>query len=195
MTRAKLTPKPDAMAARYAHFVDAYIANGGNGADAAIQAGYSPRSAARLAFKILERADVQETLAKRRSALAVKHDLTTDAVIAELSMIVHSDPADLFDDDGKMLPIKRMSAKMRRAISSIEVDELFDGAGQDRICVGLTKKVKLWDKNSAIEKAMKHLGLFAEDNKQRASALDELSRDVLKEIEARLNEMAAQDGR
>jgi phage terminase small subunit len=36
----------------------------------------------------------------------------------------------------------------------------------DGAVVGQVKKVKLWDKNSALEKAMKHLGLFEKDNSQ-----------------------------
>jgi hypothetical protein len=75
---------------------------------------------------------------------------------------------------------------MAGAVASIEVDELFDGKGKGRKFIGYTKKVKFWDKNSGIEKAMKHLGLFAEDNKQRMGALANLPRDVLQAIVERL---------
>lgn len=54
--------------------------------------------------------------------------------------------------------------------------------------------MKLWDKNSAIEKAMKHLGLFAEDNKQRAGALADLPRPLVKAIIERLQQMNRGDG-
>ena len=40
---------------------------------------------------------------------------------------------------------------------------------QDR--TGRTTKLKVWDKNAALEKAMKHLGLYEKDNSQRAPNL------------------------
>jgi hypothetical protein len=51
---------------------------------------------------------------------------------------------------------------------------------------GRIKKVRFWDKNSAIEKLMKHLGSFEKDNLQRAGALADLPRDELKMIEDKL---------
>jgi hypothetical protein len=114
------------------------------------------------------------------------HRLATDSVMAELSKIVHADPRKLFDDNGTLLPIRQWPDDMAGAVASIEVDELFDGKGRGRKFIGYTKKVKFWDKNSGIEKAMKHLGLFAEDNKQRMGALANLPRDVLQAIVERL---------
>jgi hypothetical protein len=32
-------------------------------------------------------------------------------------------------------------------------------------------KVKLWDKNAALEKALKHLGLYERDNRQKSENL------------------------
>jgi hypothetical protein len=33
---------------------------------------------------------------------------------------------------------------------------------------GRPTKIKLWDKNAALEKLMKHLGLYETDNRQKA---------------------------
>jgi hypothetical protein len=57
------------------------------------------------------------------------------------------------------------------AVASIEIVEEFSGTGADRKLVGHTKKVKLWDKNAALEKALKHLGLYERDNTQRSENL------------------------
>jgi hypothetical protein len=38
--------------------------------------------------------------------------------------------------------------------------------GKDRRLIGYTKKLKLWDKNAALDKAAKHLGLYERDNAQ-----------------------------
>jgi hypothetical protein len=49
----------------------------------------------------------------------------------------------------------------------VEIDECtVDGA-----VVGRTTKIKLRDKNRALEMAMRHLGLYERDNKQRSENL------------------------
>lgn len=175
-------------------FIEAYIANGGNGAQAAITAGYAAHSAKRQAVRLLEMEDVKDALRERRDRLGKKHELTTESVIAELSKIVHADPRRMFADNGTILPVNEWPDDVAGMVASVEVDELFDGTGKDRTWTGYTKKVKLWDKNSAIDKAMKHLGLFAEDNKQRAGALADLPRPMVKAIIERLQQMNREHG-
>lgn len=170
-------------------FIEAFIANGGNGAMAAITAGYSKRNAKSQAHKLLLRPDVKDALRERQGKLAKRYELTTESVIAELSKIVHADPRRMFAANGTILPVKDWSDDVAGMVASIEVDETFEGSGKEKVWTGYTKKVKLWDKNSAIEKAMKHLGLFAEDNKQRAGALADLPRPMVKAIIERLQQM------
>jgi phage terminase small subunit len=169
-------------------FAEAYLANGGVGKAAAIAAGYAESNASAQAVKMLNRPSVKLMIRERQDALAKTHRLTTDSVIAELSKIVHADPRRAFDDNGALLQVKDWPDDLAGAIASVEVEELFTGAGKDRTWIGYTKKVKFWDKNSAIDKAMKHLGLFAEDNKQRLGALSDLPREVLQLIVAKLQQ-------
>lgn len=176
------------MAARERVFVEAYIANGNKAAEAAIEAGYNAKSAASRAARLLDRPNVQLMIRERQDELAQRHRLTTESVIAELSKIVHADPRRAFDDNGALLQIKDWPDDLAGAIASVEVEELFTGSGRDRTWIGYTKKVKFWDKNSAIDKAMKHLGLYAEDNKQRLGALSDLPREVLQLIVAKLQQ-------
>ena len=55
-----------------------------------------------------------------------------------------------------------MPEALRLAISSIEVFEEFEGSGKDRVYIGDTKKLKIWDKVKALELLGKHLKLFTE---------------------------------
>lgn len=166
-----------AVAERERIFVEAYIANGGKGHLAAIQAGYSAKgqTATRQSVKLLKRPTVIAALRERQDQLAVKHKLTTESVISEIAKIALFDPGSLFDETGALLPIKKMPPQVRAAIASIEIEEIEAGGKP----IGRVKKIKIWDKNSALEKAMKHLGLFSEDNKQRAmvSIIDLCGRD------------------
>jgi len=148
-------------------FVELYIANGGNGSAAAEEAGYAPSSAHRMASIILARDDVKEMLKARRTVLQEKYELKSDSVIAALASIVYSDPRKAFDKNGALLPVHEWPDSVAAGIASIEVDEIASGKGDERVVIGHTKKVKFWDKVSAIDKAMKHLGLFEKNNQQK----------------------------
>lgn len=183
--KGKLGTGKQSAADRKAVFIEAYIANGRNATQAAITAGFSEKTARSQGQRLLTDVDVAEAVRERQGELAEKFELTTESVIAELSKIVHADPRKLFDGNGSLLPIDQLPDSMAGAIASIEVDELFEGYGEERKSIGLTKKVKFWDKNSAIDKAMKHLGLFEKDNKQK-NLLDDLPREMVQAIAARL---------
>ena len=43
--------------------------------------------------------------------------------------------------------------------------------------VGHTKKVKLWDKNAALDKLLRHLGAFDKDNRQKDNPLADFLRE------------------
>lgn len=165
-------------------FVEAFIANGQNGTEAAIAAGFSPKTAGAQASRLLKDVKTQQLLADRRKVLAEKFELRTEDVLRELARIVYADPRKAFDANGNLLPVSEWPDEVAAMIASIEVDEMkVDGA-----VVGLTKKVKLWDKNSAIDKAMKHLGQYEKDNAQK-HPLQEMNDAALdKFIERKLQE-------
>lgn len=155
-------------------FIEAYIANGENGTAAAITAGYSAKTAATAACRLLKIVKIQQELKERRVVLADKFSLTTESVLRELAMLVHADPRKAFDTDGKLLPVHEWPDEVAAMIASVDVDELFSGSGKEREHIGFTKKIKVWDKNSAIDKAMRHLGMFGEDNKQKSDPVMEM---------------------
>lgn len=186
IAKAQVSPKPNksagarpggsvkpgssqkAAAERRKVFVEAYITNGRNATEAAKTAGYSEKTAYSMGGQLLKHLETQRLLRERQESLSAKYELTTENVIAELAKIVHADLRKVIGADGQVLPIKDWPDDMAAAIAAIEVAEI----GQDGQTVGQTKKVKLWDKNSAIEKAMKHLGLFEKDNDQKRGVAD-----------------------
>ena len=80
-------------------------------------------------------------------------------VLSDISGIMHTEG----EKSGKIKLPNELDASTRAAVASFKIDE----AG--RI------EYKFWDKNSAIEKAMKHLGMYEQDNKQRNPLSDLLS--------------------
>lgn len=188
-TKKKAPAKPgtskEAAAARRRLFVEAYIANSGNGTDAAITAGFSPKTAAQQATRLLKDVNVQQALKGRQEKLAEKFELTTEAVLRNLAQAIYFDPRKLYREDGSLKDVPELDDDTAMALAGVEVTEE-KGTGDERgRVVGYTKKLKWLDKNSAREQAMKHLGQYREDNTQR-NPLSDVPRDALLALVAKL---------
>jgi len=162
---------------RHALFVAAYRKTF-NATEAAIAAGYGKAGAKSRGSELLQLPEIQAALRAAEEKIAAKALVTEEQIILELLAVAFNDIGDAFDADGKLLPLqrlreltadevdlqdaKRMPEKIRRAIASVEVDELFEGSGEDRAQVGFTRKVKFVDKLRALELLGKHLGMFVE---------------------------------
>jgi phage terminase small subunit len=160
-------------------FAKAMIANGGNKRAAAIEAGYKPGRAADKAAERLSQdvAVVAMIEASRNRALSAA-DVTVDRVLQEAARLALFDVRKLFNPDGTLKNPSQLDDDAAAVVAQLDVMEEFVGAGKDRVQIGFTKKVKLFDKNSALEKLMKHLGMYEKDNKQKADALGELLSQV-----------------
>ncbi|MFX7879430.1 terminase small subunit, partial [Acinetobacter baumannii] len=66
-----------------------------NAAQAAIRAGYSPRTAKQIAYETLNKPEVQELVRERQAALAERTEITQDAVLQRLWAIATADPSQL----------------------------------------------------------------------------------------------------
>ena len=73
----KLTPKQKA-------FVREYKANGGNGTQAAISAGYSEDSARAISCENLTKPYIQEAIAQEEKKMQEKYEYTIDDMVREL---------------------------------------------------------------------------------------------------------------
>jgi len=168
VTPAKPGTSKLATADRIALFINAYIANGRNGTQAAITAGYSANSAAAQASRLLKDSKIIAQVEARSAEIAAKFAITPENVLRELSHLVFFDPRKLLNDDGSLKDMHELDDATAAAIAGLEITEEFDGHGESRVHIGYSKKVKIADKNSAIDKAMKHLGMFDADNRQKA---------------------------
>lgn len=158
---AKKTGSPDRFKARREAFCQEYLKDL-NGTQAAIRAGYSRKTAGVQAGAILKRPDVKARVEELKAERAKRCGVEADAVLLELAKIAFSDPRQLFDGSGSILSIQDLDDKTARAVASVEVEELFEGRGEDRSKIGVAKKIRLWDKPKALELLAKHLGLLVE---------------------------------
>jgi hypothetical protein len=74
----------------------------------------------------------------------------------------------LCHEDGSVKQIAEMDDDTRAALrASRSTSERSDGA-----IVGRTTKIKVWGKNSVLDKAMRHLGAYERDNAQHSDNLE-----------------------
>lgn len=165
--RVKAGVSKAAAARRRKRFRDAYIANGQNATQAAITAGYSPKTAKSAAHRLLTNVDVAKDIADAARELGRISGLDAERTLREVARVGYVDPRKFYRPDGSLMPITELDDDSAAAVASVEVDEI----KVDGVVVGHTKKLKLWDKNAALEKAMKHHGLYEKDNAQQAESL------------------------
>jgi len=73
-----------------------------NGAQAAIRAGYSKRTARIKASQLLARPEIKAAVAAQAQQKADQRDLEADAVVERLSQIAFGDIRQLFDETGRL---------------------------------------------------------------------------------------------
>lgn len=140
---------------RQSRFVAEYIKTG-NGTQSAITAGYSPKTAAEQASRLLTNIKIAAAVARPLR----NQGITIERVAQEAARLAFLNPQDFYDADGRMLSIKEMPEEAARAIAGLEEEEIWSGKGEDRELIGRLKKIKLAAKVPALELLGRHLGMF-----------------------------------
>lgn len=94
------------------------------------------------------------------AALAKSETLTAERTLEEYRRLGFSDVGSLFDELGRLKPLKDLPREVRAAIASVKVTKknltVGDGLQDDVV------EIKLWDKVRALESLAKHFGLLTE---------------------------------
>lgn len=155
---AKLTPKQE-------RFVDEYLVDL-NATAAAKRAGYSEKSASRIAIELLNKTHVSAAIQARRDKLRGKLEITQEAVLQELASIAFANGTDFVTVTGAGAGAGLLCVK---ATSEVPKNKLPAIAGIKYSQLGI--EIKLHDKVRALELLGKHLGVFATGG--RAAAAEE----------------------
>lgn len=150
----KLTNKQSAFVREY--LVDL------NATQAAIRAGYSARTAEWIGPQLLGKTHVSAEIERLMGERAERVELKSDRVLKEISRILCADIRKIMHKNGKIKMPHELDDDTAAAIASFKLRA--DGEIE----------YKFWDKNSALEKAMKHLGEYGKDNKQKTDPLHDL---------------------
>ncbi|GGD30856.1 terminase small subunit [Aureimonas glaciei] len=168
-------------------FVDAYLLDP-NGTQAAIAAGYSPKSAAVEASRLLNNAKVAAELSGRRKVLEMKTGITPERVLSELAKLGFSDIRQIvqwrtsvlsmeeYDETGE--PVLRTTNEVTISDSA----SLSDEAAAAVLEVSQTKdgalKVKMHDKVGPLVKIGQHLGMFRPLTAEEVGKKDKAQKDA-----------------
>lgn len=147
-----------------------------NATQAAIRAGYSPKTAEQTASRLLRNVKVQEYIAKRQKELSRSTEITQERVIKELALIAFSNNADYahvvekkmqVEAGGALVDVLDKDGKpvMYRTVEPVLTEELTE---EQKRALAVIKKgrdgleVKSCDKVKALELLGKHLGIFTD---------------------------------
>lgn len=163
-------------------FACEYVANGGNGTKAVQKhkPGMGDNTAHVAASRLLRNATVQRLIESKLRSAAKLADLDRGEVLQELKRIGMADVAEAIDDDGCVKPIRQIDISLRRAVSGMDVEEIWEGKGENRKQVGVIKKIRFWNKVGALELLGKNLELWIEkiklvdNNPHSAQDLDQM---------------------
>lgn len=131
-----------------------------NATQAAENAGYSPKTARFIGAENLSKPIIRELIEKAQAERSARTNITQDWVLTELVKIAGFDPRKLFDNDGSVKRVSEWDDATAAAVSYIDCAEIFAGTGDEKMAIGLSKKVGTRDKVKALELVGKHLGMF-----------------------------------
>lgn len=164
-----------ALNARHITFCDEYMVDR-NGAAAAIRAKFSEKTARSIAWRFLNKEPlIQAKIAELSEQLSNETNVKAQDVIKELARISFFNPKNLFDGN-RIKAITELDDDTAAAIASIKIKDAKD-----------TREIeyRMNDKNSALDKLAKHLGLYELDNKQQNQGLADALNDAIKRIESK----------
>lgn len=153
---AKLPPKRQL-------FVNEYCKDG-NGTQAAIRAGYSPKTANEQASQLLAILSVQEAVQAKMARRFERAEITAEKILRELSLLAFSrmkDYLQVYEDGDAAVNLANLDDDKWAAVQEVTSEVYVEHVGDDPRQVKRTK-FKLAEKRGALELLGKHHKLWTD---------------------------------
>jgi len=140
--------------------IDRYFTNGYVKREALAFGGYNSPETNTWAF--FARPAVKAEIERRQARLRQKFEINEDNIIQELAAIGFARLSNLMEiqeDGNATVDLRNLTEAEKAAVSEFTVDEYVEGKGDEARTVKKTK-IKFHDKGSALERLMRHLGMF-----------------------------------
>lgn len=151
---AEILPPSSSLSFRDELFCIKYVTFKRNGKKAAEAVGYSPLHAAAAASTLIKRPEIRARITELSEPTLRKAKLDMEEMLAQIHAIATFDRRKLYHPDGTRKLFTELDAATAAAISHMGAHDFVP-----------------FDKNKAIDTAMKHLGGFEKDNEQRRENL------------------------
>lgn len=157
-----LTPKQQ-------RFVDEYLIDL-NATQAAIRAGYSEKTARAIGAENLTKPDIAAAIAEAKAKRSAQTGIDARWVLERLGMEVEADLADIYDENGNLLPVKDWPLIWRTGlVAGVETAR----EGGDDGMVSYVDKIKISDRIKRVELIGKHVDVQAfKDRIEQSGSLE-----------------------
>jgi len=166
-------------------FCDEYLIDL-NQRQAAIRAGYSPRSAAQTSTGLRKQANVSAYIARRLAEQSARTGIESERILREAARIAFANITDLADDEGRVN--LAASREDTAAISSIKYKRSSFGEDQETE----EREIKLTDKNKALDLLMKY-GRVSAEFERKMKVEEEKLRIMREQLELEKRRVAIQE--
>ena len=136
----------------------------GNATRAAINAGYSEKTAHSIGAENLGKPEISARILELSMIPIKKLEITRERVIEEMARIAFSDTRKLFNDQGDLRPIHDLDDDAAAAVAAFEVVAVKQGRGED-VEIDYVHKVKQYDKMKALSELGKHFNIYEDHQK------------------------------
>lgn len=138
-----------------------------NGTQAAIRAGYSKKAAAPTASEFLTNPKIQLYISDLQEQIRIRANVSADMVVEELKSLGFWSIKDFVGLANTVNDLSKMDRKTLRPVTGIKTTTKWEMIGKMLQPV-TTTELKFADKRSALEALGRHLGIFKDDNEQKA---------------------------
>lgn len=132
-----------------------------NQTQAAINAGFSPNTAAVKASVMMRDERIQKRIAELMEERNKRLRVSADYVLLRLVEIDQTDVIDILNDDMSIKPVSEWPKVWRQYLTGFELADMFEGRGDEKELVGILKKIKWPDKVKNLELIGKHVDVNA----------------------------------
>lgn len=144
------------MTEKQKRFVEEYLVDL-NATQAAIRAGYSARSANKIAAENMAKPGIRARIDTAMAELSKRTGVNQERVIRELAKVAFANSADVIDfETAELLP--QAAAEDTAAVASVKVKTIPSAEGK-----GVEREIRMADKLKALELLGKHLGMFTDN--------------------------------
>lgn len=151
------------MTPKQQRFVDEYLIDL-NATQAAIRAGYSAKTANEQGARLLANVSVRNAVSEAKAKRSKETGIDAAWVLSRLAAEAFADLADLYDEHGRVKPVKDWPLVWRQGlVAGIEVETIGEGAGH-------VTKVKISERIKRVELIGKHVDVQAFKEKLEVAA-------------------------